>query len=105
MRSLAKTGPTALEFERARAEMLAEISRQSSQEDLREATADNWLAMEIYKLTPPANQIRNLTLADIQRVAARLFKDAAPATIVVGDAEQLKSSFGGTSKCAAQSLK
>ena len=95
LRSLAKTGPTALEFERARDEMLAEISRQGSQLDLREATADNWLSMEIYKLMPPANQIRNMSLADIQRVAGRLFKDVAPATIVVGSADQLKSSFGG----------
>jgi predicted Zn-dependent peptidase len=95
MTSLAKTGPTVLEFEHARQELLAEISRQSSQEDSREATADTWLAIEIYKLTPAATQIRNLTLADTQRVATRLFKDAALAKIVVGDAEQLKSSFGG----------
>jgi zinc protease len=92
--SLAKTGPTATEFERARTELLAEISRQGSQ-DLREATAENWLSAEIYKLAPPANQTRNLTLTDIQRVTARLFKDAAPATIVVGNADRLKSSFGG----------
>ncbi|HMG76723.1 MAG TPA: pitrilysin family protein [Pyrinomonadaceae bacterium] len=95
IRSMAKTGPTALEFERAREEMLAEISRQASREDLREATADNWLSMEIYQLMPPANQIRNLSLADVQNVTGRLFKDVAPATIVVGNADQLKSSFGG----------
>ena len=92
--ALANTGPTALEFEHARAELLAEISRQSSQEDSREANADAWLAIEIYKLAPAATQIRDLSLADAQRVAARLFKDAAQAKIVVGDAEQLKSSFG-----------
>jgi len=95
LRSLAKTGPTALEFEKARAEMLAEMSRQGSQEDLREATADNWLSMELYKLLPPADQIQSMTLADIQRVAGRLFKDAAPATVVVGKVDELKSSFGG----------
>jgi len=94
IKSLANMGPTAVEFERARDELLAEISRQSSQQDLKEATADNWLIMEIYKLTPSANQVRNLTLADVQRVASKLFKDAAPATIVVGDVEQLKASFG-----------
>jgi zinc protease len=93
--SLAKTGPTALEFEHAREEMLAEISWQGSQEDLQEATADNWLLMELYKLPPPAVQIRSLTPADLQRVAGRLFKDAAPATLIVGDAELLKSNLGG----------
>lgn len=101
MASLANTGPTALEFERARAELLAEIARQSSQEDSREAIADNWLAIEIYKVSPAATQIRNLTLADTQRVATRLFKDAAPAKIVVGDAEKLKSSLGGTAEVRA----
>jgi zinc protease len=93
--SLANTGPTALEFERARAELLADISRQTSQEDSREALAEDWLAIEIYKVSPAAAQIRSLTLADTQRVATRLFKDAAHAKIVVGEAEQLKSSFGG----------
>src|SRR5205807_4784065 len=77
IKSLTKTGPTAQEFERAREEMLAELSRQSSQEDLKEATADNWLSMEIYNLGTPAIQIRSLTVADIQSVASKLFKDAA----------------------------
>jgi predicted Zn-dependent peptidase len=95
LKSLAQTGPTALEFERARNEMLVELSRQRSPEDLIEVTADNWLSMEIYKLMPPADQIRNLSLADVQRVTGRLFKDVAPATIVVGNADQLKSNFGG----------
>ena len=96
IKSFAKTAPTALEFEHAREEMLAEISRQNSQEDLREVTADNWLLMELYRLTPPANQIRTLTQADLQRVAERLFKEPAHATIVVGNAQLLKSSLGGT---------
>src|SRR5882762_4015814 len=93
--SLAKTGPTALEFERARAEMLTELSRQRSLEDLTEVKADDWLSMEIYKLMPPGDQISNLSLADVQRVTGRLFKDVAPASIVVGNADQLKSNFGG----------
>ena len=93
--SIAKTGPSALELEHAREEMLTEISRQASQEDSQEATADNWLLMELYKLPPPAAQIRSLTLADLQRVAGRLFKNAVPATIIVGDAELLKSNLGG----------
>ena len=98
MISLAKTGPTALEFERARGEMLAEITRLGSQEDSREATADIWLLMELYRLMPAATQIRSLTLADAQRAATRLFKDAAPAKIVVGDAGQLKANLGGAAE-------
>src|SRR5258706_291817 len=93
--SMAKTGPTALELERARTEMLAEISGQESQEDMQEVTADNWLLIELYKLQPPTAQIRSLTLADLQRTAGRLFKEAAAATVIVGDAAQLKSNLGG----------
>jgi zinc protease len=91
--SMAKTGPTALEFEHAREELLAELSRQSSAENLAEKTADAWLTMELYKLAPPAAQVGGLTLGDLQRVAARLFKDVTPATIVVGDAQQSRSNF------------
>jgi predicted Zn-dependent peptidase len=92
--SLAKTGPTTAEFEQARAEMLAELSRQGAQENLTGAVADNWLNAEIYKLQPAADQIRSFTLADIQRVAGRLFKNVPIATIAVGNVEQLKSSLG-----------
>src|SRR5882762_5657705 len=98
MKSLARTGPTADEFERARAEMLSTLSRQSSQDSLIEANADNWLMMEIYKMQPAATQVRGLVLADMQRVAARLFKDTAAATIAVGKADQLKSTLGAASE-------
>jgi zinc protease len=91
---LGKTGPTAAEFERARGEALAELSRQSSQQNMIGATADNWLNSEIYKLQPAAAQIGSFTLADIQRVSAKLFKNVAIATIAVGNVEQLKSSLG-----------
>jgi zinc protease len=92
--SLAKAGPTAAEFERARAERLADLSRQESQENLVGATADNWLSNEIYKLPPVSTQIRSFTLADIQRVTERLFKNVAVATIALGDVDQLKSGLG-----------
>jgi hypothetical protein len=39
----------------------------------------------------PANEISRVSVADLQRVAARLFKDAAQAKIVLGDIEQLKT--------------
>ena len=93
--SMAKTGPTVLEFEHARDEMLAELSRQNSAENLAERTADAWLNMELYKLAPPAAQVGSLTLGDLQRVTTRLFKDATLAMIVVGDAQQSRSNFDG----------
>jgi zinc protease len=96
IRSFAQNAETAPELERARTEILAEISRQGSQTELKEATADIWLYIETYKLMPLAPQIRSVTLPDVQRVAARLFKDAAVATVLVGNYEQLKASFDGS---------
>ena len=96
IRSLAQNGPTTAELDRARSEMLTDVSRQASQP---ESIAAMWLDLDAFKLAPLNIQVRslqNLTVQDIQRVAARLFKDASPATIVVGDAEQLKAGFVGS---------
>jgi zinc protease len=96
IQSLVQTGPTAAELERARNEILTQMSRRTSQS---EPLADLWLDFDTFKLPPlnsQINSIRSLTGTDIQRVAGRLFKDAATATIVVGNAEQLKSSFAGS---------
>ncbi len=96
MQSLAQAGPTGAEFERARAEMLTELAGRTSQP---EALADLWLDSATFKLPPldsQINTVRSLTSSDIQRVAGRLFKDTAPATIVVGNVDQLKASFAGS---------
>jgi len=94
MRSLAQGGPTAAELEQARSEMLMEVSRRISQT---ESIADAWLDTVTFKAPSPGSlesSIRRLTVVDIQRVAARLFKDAAVATVVVGDSQRLKPAFG-----------
>ncbi len=96
IRSLAQNGPTLAELDRARSVMLADASRQASQPD---SIAALWLDLDTFKLEPlniQARALQNLTVPDVQRVAARLFKDDSPATIVVGDAEQLKTSFVGS---------
>lgn len=95
IQSLVQAGPTAAELERARGEMLTEMSRRTSQS---ESIADMWLDFDTFKLPPlnsQINSIRSLTVTDIQRVAGRLFKDAATATIVVGNSEQLRTGFDG----------
>jgi hypothetical protein len=91
--ALAKTGPTAAEFERARTERLIELSRQNMPESFIEANANLWLNSEIYKLPPASTQITNLALPDMQRVSGRLFRNPM-ATIAAGNVEQLKSSLG-----------
>jgi hypothetical protein len=58
-----------------------------------ETSANIWLNTEIYKLPPAATQIRDLAVADMQRVSGRLFKSPL-ATVAIGNADQLKSSLG-----------
>ncbi|HSQ22988.1 MAG TPA: insulinase family protein [Pyrinomonadaceae bacterium] len=91
MKTLAQTEPTAAELDRARSVVLAEFGKSGSELDL---IADAWLDSEILKTSltaNPANEISRVSVADIQRVATRLFKDTGQARVVVGDIEQLKS--------------
>jgi zinc protease len=95
MRSLAQNGPTTAELERARASLQAELSQKLSST---ESFAEAWLDVDTFKSPKPdamATTIRNLAVSDVQRVAARLFKDAPVATVVVGNYEELKSAFAG----------
>ena len=96
IQALVQAGPTVVELENARSQMLAEVSRRTSES---ESIADMWLDFETFKLDPlnlQINSLRGLTSMDLQRVAGRLFKDAAKATVVVGNVAQLKSIFGET---------
>ncbi len=94
MKALAQSGANAAELERAKAALMSEINPRMNQI---EAIADAALDVDTYKLSPgaqPINDIYRITIADVQRVASRLFKDAAIATVVVGDADDLKASLG-----------
>lgn len=96
LRLLALSGPTAAELETARSRMLSESSQRALQP---EAMADWWLDVESYKLASAnteADSFSKLTIADLQRAAGRLFKDASVATVLVGDSGQLKTSLGGS---------
>jgi zinc protease len=88
LRALAQNGPTAVELEAA-------VNRRPSQPD---SFADRWLDVDTYNLAAKtdADPITSLTVADLQRVAVRLFKDASVATVLVGDSEQLKAILGGS---------
>jgi predicted Zn-dependent peptidase len=93
MKALVQNGPTATELDRARAVMMTEMNRLSASPD---SLASAWLDSETYKL-PNANSsadLNRLTVADLQRVATRLFKDTPQATIAVGDTAQLKAALG-----------
>jgi predicted Zn-dependent peptidase len=89
LRQLAASPVTTAEFERAKGEALAVFNKQLEQP---ESLAGVWLDMETYKLPSVADQLRSfsqLSLADMQRVAARLFRDAPLAAVVLGPASQL----------------
>ena len=103
MRSLVQSGPTAAELDRARATVLGDMNKNSSQLD---SIADAWLEIETYKLSPNSvlsDQLERVSVGDVQRVAGRLFKNPAPAIVVLGDASQLKSAFGANVELRAAS--
>ena len=92
LKTLVQTGPTTSELQLAATAVLAEIGRRGGDDSL----AQSWLDSETYKktfTTNPANEIGRVAIADLQRVATRMFKDAAQAKVVLGDAEELKSSI------------
>jgi len=94
MRSLAQTGPSAAELESAR------YWTQFTRTDPIEA----WLDVDTFKSPRPdtiPTLSRSVTPGDIQRVAARLFKDAPVATVVVGNYDQLKGAFAGKMESSA----
>lgn len=94
-RSFITIPPTSTELERARSEALSLVNKQAEQTD---TLADLWLDRETYKLDSISEQMRvlkNVTAVEIQGAAARLFRDAAFATVVVGPAAQLKSALSG----------
>lgn len=93
IKSLIQAGPTAQEVETAKSAVSNLLLADFAQPGM---MAARWLDVDTFKAPRPsivATQLRSLTPADVQRVAARLFKDVAMATVVVGNSEQLKTTF------------
>ena len=93
--SLMNTLATAEELERAKTEVINEVASALSKP---EALPDVWLDADTYRLKDPQDQIaslRSVTASDIQRVANRLFKSAAIASVVAGETEPLKAAMNG----------
>ena len=98
LKSLVDSPVTALELERARNVVLAVMNRQLSPDDL---LSDQWLDSDTYSLPPVSEQLRAwnaIAPADLQRVAARLFGEPAIASVVVGNAEDIKAQLAPISK-------
>jgi zinc protease len=80
------------ELEQARNEILTTRNKQLAKPD---GVADAWLDMDTYGLSSAAEQTRAMnavTPNDLQRVATRLFRDAAVASVAVGNADLVKTS-------------
>ena len=93
--SLINTPATAAELERAKNEVVNEAVGISSKP---ENAADPWLDLDTYRLRAVQDHVallRAVTGSDLQRVANRLFKSAAIATVVAGETLQLKPALEG----------
>lgn len=92
--SLKSTPATAEELERARTEVINEISANMAKPD---ALPDPWLDADTYRLSTPQDQIallRSVTASEIQRVANRLFNKTV-ASVVAGESAALKTALQG----------
>ena len=93
--SLVNTPATAAELERAKNEVVNEVTVMLAKP---ENAPDPFLDTDTYRMKSPQDQIASLravTSTDLQRVAGRLFKSAAIATVVAGETLQLKPALEG----------
>ena len=92
MSSLVAAPVSVAELDQARNEILATRNKELAKP---EEVADSWLDMDTYGLSSAAEQTRVITAItpnDLQRVATRLFRDAAIASVAVGNSELVKTS-------------
>jgi zinc protease len=90
MQSLATTPVTAAELDQAKGEAATVAMKDLATPD---GTAKAWLDVDTYGLASVAEQMRAIgavSPADLQRTAARLMRDGAIATVVVGKSEVVK---------------
>lgn len=95
LESLVSTPATAAELERARTEVINELTAISTKPEM---IPDPWLDAATYRLSAVQDQtslLRAVTAGDIQRVANRLFKNVTVAAVVTGEAAQLKATLQG----------
>jgi predicted Zn-dependent peptidase len=91
MQSLATSPVSAVELEQAKASVLSLTTTDLSKPD---GVATAWLDGDTFGLPSVAERMRaltSITSADIQRVAARLTRDGAFASVALGNAEVLKA--------------
>lgn len=93
--SLMNTPATPVELERAKTEAVNEVAGFIAKP---ENAPDPWLDMDTYRLKDIQDHVgllRSVTATDLQRVANRLFKSAALASVMAGETLQLKPALQG----------
>ena len=98
LRSLLDNPVSAVDLQEAKTELLASISQGLTKPD---GIAHSWLDIDTYSLPPITEQmaaLNRLSPADLQRVAARLLREAAITSVLVGNSDQLKAALGPTTK-------
>ena len=91
MQSLASIPVSAGELEQARSELVAQATNALAKPD---GIADAWLDGDSYGLPSVAERMRALsalTANDLQRVATRLFRDGASASVVIGNSDGVRA--------------
>jgi len=99
LKSLIETPPTGDEFQQARTSVVG--AAPGPKQDPTDFFVTQWLDLDTYALPAISEQNRlrsAIAATDLQRVAARLFRDAPAASVTVGNAEQLKAQLGPTNK-------
>ena len=92
--SLMSTQPTPEELERAKNEVINDLSPIITKPD---ALADPWLDADTYRLSAPQDQIallRSVTAPEVQRVANRIFNKTI-VSVVAGETAPLKAALQG----------
>ena len=92
--SLMSTPATPEELERARTEVINELSATLAKPD---AMPDPWLDADTYRFSAPQDQIallRSVTASEVQRVANRLFNKTI-VSVVAGESAALKPALQG----------
>ena len=90
LQQLSKGVATEAALEKSKSEAIAELTNQTERP---ETIVDLWLDADTYQIgsiDERLRQLRSVTLDDIRRTAARLFKEGSIATVALGSADRLK---------------
>jgi zinc protease len=91
IRSVLDGSISASEFEQAKAEAVIALNKTLSTND---GAAEAWVSVDTYRIPSPPEELlslQKLSVVDVQRVAKTIFAREPLASVMVGNAEQLKT--------------